>query len=317
MDSKSTSIVSTPMEESQQTAHHEEWHELLRLMEQIKSGCSNNEADWNELKSRIEEAHRTCLQQEDDLTLNHLLELRRLEDQFEEQAKALEKSNHDLEQFAYIVSHDLQEPLRLIRSFAGMLARHLGDSLDERASQFLNIMVDNAHHAQDKIQALLEYSRVNRAMKSTMHTFNTRHVVDQAIGQLGLLVHETGAKIHIPVLPEVFGHSLLIARVWQNLLSNAIKFRSDEQPEIWIDVETRDKDWVFSVRDNGIGIDPTYCNQIFEVFSRLHPAKEYPGTGIGLAICKRIVEGHSGQIWCSCETGKGAIFFFSLPFPHR
>jgi light-regulated signal transduction histidine kinase (bacteriophytochrome) len=226
--------------------------------------------------------------------------------------KELAQSNQELEQFAYIASHDLQEPLRMVASYTGLLARRYQDRLDAQANEFIAFAVDGTVRMQMLIHDLLEYSRVSRGARPVVPT-DCETILQQVLRDLQPAVEESQAAVTHDPLPTVKVDPRQLAQVFQNLLSNAIKFRAQEPPRVHVGAERRNGAWVFSVRDNGMGIDPQYAERIFHIFQRLHTRTEYPGTGIGLAICHKIVERHGGTIWVESRHGHGATFFFTLP----
>jgi signal transduction histidine kinase len=252
--------------------------------------------------------------------LTELEEVRRSRLQLEEQAaelevkaRELERSNAELEQFAYVASHDLQEPLRKVASFCQLLQRRYEGQLDERADQYIGFAVDGAKRMQSLITDLLAFSRVGR-MDTEPVDVDLDDIVAGALANLTARVESTGARVHAGALPVVPGEPVLLTAVFQNLIGNALKFHGDEPPVVHVDAE-RDADvWTISCRDEGIGIDPEYAERIFAVFQRLHPKETYEGTGIGLALCRKIVEHHGGRIWLdSSAEGPGATFRFTLP----
>ena len=227
-------------------------------------------------------------------------------------ASKLEESNSELKQFAYVASHDLQEPLRMVGSYLGLLERRYKDKLDQDANDFIFYAVDGAKRMQVLINDLLSYSRVSTKAKP-FESANTEHIVKGALKNLEILIEESGAEVDYKNLPEeIVVDSTQVGQLIQNLVSNAIKFCKDRKPKVEIGVEDREGEWLFSVRDNGIGIDPEYYERIFIIFQRLHGKGDYPGTGIGLSICKKIVERHGGKIWVESEQGEGSTFFFTI-----
>jgi signal transduction histidine kinase len=224
----------------------------------------------------------------------------------------LTRSNEELEQFAYVASHDLQEPLRKVSSFAQLLAAQYRDKLDADANEFIGYMVDGARRMQALIQNLLTYSRLGRNRQSlTLNDGNT--ILKQAILNLDGAIDDSGAMITSEPLPSILADEVQLVQLFQNLIGNAIKFCGVEKPSIHVRAEPAGPDWAFSVKDNGIGIDPQFADRIFVIFQRLHTREDYPGTGIGLAFCKKIVERHSGRIWVESKPGQGATFCFTLP----
>ncbi|MEB3224262.1 MAG: ATP-binding protein [Synechococcus sp.] len=225
----------------------------------------------------------------------------------------LARSNQELEQFAYVASHDLQEPLQLVANYAQLLVRRQGDRLDERSQRYLYHITAGTHKMQTQIQDLLRYSRLN-TRQSKLEPVAMGDCLQRAIANLKLKLKRTKAQLHYPEeLPAVLGDGSQLQSLWQNLLGNAIKYRGDRHPEITINVVQRQNQWQFMVKDNGIGIDPQHQKRIFQIFQRLHTQEEYPGTGIGLAICQRIVKIHGGEIWVKSQPQAGATFYFTLP----
>jgi len=226
--------------------------------------------------------------------------------------KRLETSNEELQQFAYVASHDLQEPLRIIASYVQLLARKYKDKLDSDANDYIGFIEDRAIRMQNMINDLLSFSRVTTRGK-VFKEINLGKVVDDAILNLKILIEDNGATIKKDNLPIVFVDSSQFLRVFQNLIENAIKFRRKEPLKINIGARKEKDRWKVSVSDNGIGIEPQYFDRIFEIFQTLHPKDRYPGTGIGLAICKRVVERHGGKIWMESKLDKGTTFYFTIP----
>lgn len=224
----------------------------------------------------------------------------------------LARSNHDLEQFAYVASHDLQEPLRAVAGSLQLLQRRYQGQLDTRADAFITHAVDGATRMQALIEDLLTYSRVGRSADTPQPT-DCGQILDQALRSLSVVIEESGALVGHATLPTVLATPTELMLLFQNLVGNAIKFRHKHRP-VRIDVAARRHGdaWTFRVQDNGIGIDPQYFDRIFLVFQRLHTRAEYPGTGIGLALCRRIVERHGGRIWVESTPGEGTSFYFTL-----
>lgn len=224
----------------------------------------------------------------------------------------LGRSNKELEQFAFIASHDLQEPIRMVVNYLQLLEQEYRDQLDAEAGEFIDYAVDGAERLQALIQSLLAYSRVD-SQQRRLRPVDSEEIVRQALVSLQEEIQHHRAQVTFDPLPHVVTDRKQLTRVVQNLLENAIKFHGDQPPKVHLRAERKDGEWRFSVHDNGIGIDPQYAERIFVVFQRLHPADVYPGTGIGLAISKRIVEGLGGRIWVESEPGCGSTFHFTLP----
>jgi light-regulated signal transduction histidine kinase (bacteriophytochrome) len=224
----------------------------------------------------------------------------------------LERSNRELEQFAYVASHDLQEPLRMVGSFTQLLDQRYGDRLDDDGREFITYAVEGAHRMQELIQSLLHYSRVGSRGPQLAQT-HCQAVLDGVLSHQRAAIEESGATLTVGPLPELPADATQLGHLFQHLILNAIKFRSDRPLAIEVSAAEEDGEWHFAVRDNGIGIDPQYAERIFTLFQRLHPRDRYPGTGIGLAVCKKIVQQHGGRIWVESQPGHGATFHFTLP----
>lgn len=233
------------------------------------------------------------------------------EENLKETLEELRKSNAELEQFAYVASHDLQEPLRMITSFLQLLSQRYEGKLDSDADEFIGFAVDGASRMQELINDLLIYSRVSRKAKK-FENINTESTLIQAIFNLKVYLEEKNANITYDNLPVVYGDYNQFIQLFQNFIANSIKY-SINDPVIHICAEKKDEYWIFQIKDNGIGIDPKHHDRIFRIFQRLHRSGEYDGTGIGLAICKRIIERHGGDIWVDSKLGNGAIFYFKIP----
>ena len=229
-----------------------------------------------------------------------------------EQATELKRSNEELEQFAYVASHDLQEPLRMVASYTQLLARRYNDKLDDDGREFITFAVDGARRMQALIDALLQYSRVgtHRAEFTAVDLNDSMRAVRD---NLSLAIEDAGATLASDELPNVWADPTLIIQLLQNLIANALKFRGDAAPHVRVSAVPGATHATIIVADNGIGIDARYAERIFLVFQRLHTQDAYPGTGIGLAICKKIVERHGGRIWLESAPGQGARFHFTLP----
>jgi two-component system, chemotaxis family, sensor kinase Cph1 len=243
---------------------------------------------------------------------NDITERKQAEAALARQAEELARSNTELQQFAYVASHDLQEPLRMMASFAQLLAKRYKEQLDADANEFIDYIVDGAARMQRLINDLLSYSRVGSRGKDFAPT-DCAAVLRTVCANLRAAIEESGAVVITDSLPTVMADETQLVQLFQNLLGNAIKFRGDKPVLICVGAERRGNDWLFQLRDNGIGIEPQYVERIFLIFQRLHSRSQYPGTGIGLAIAKKIVERHAGRIWVESKPGKGSTFYFILP----
>ena len=223
----------------------------------------------------------------------------------------LARSNAELEQFAYVASHDLQAPLATIASYAQLLEKRYKDQLDSKATKFIGNIVQGCTRMQTLIDDLLEYSRVGRSRKPFQLT-DCNHAVQQALANLQGAIRQTQAVVTYSELPAVMGDISQLVQLFQNLVGNSIKYRHDAPPVVHITACKQEKDWLLSVSDNGIGIATQHQARIFQIFQRLHTQKEYSGTGIGLAICQKIVERHGGSIWVESKPGQGSTFYFTL-----
>ncbi|MEG3974506.1 PAS domain S-box protein [Microcoleus sp. herbarium8] len=237
---------------------------------------------------------------------------KRSEQQMLQLTEDLKRSNEELEQFAYVASHDLQEPLRAVTSYAQLLAHRYQDNLDAKADKYIHYIVDGATRMQQLINDLLVYSRLGTRSKQ-FELADCNAAVKQSLSNLQIAIAETKAVITCDAMPTVMADEFQLVQLFQNLVANGIKFCREDIPLIHIAAGREDSEWVFSVRDRGIGIDPQYADRIFIIFQRLHSRRQYSGTGIGLAMCKRIVERHGGRIWVESQEGKGAIFYFTIP----
>jgi len=234
--------------------------------------------------------------------------------QLEAQTSELARSNAELAQFAYIASHDLQEPLRMINSYLRLIERRYQGQLDKEADEFINFALDGSARMQQLISDLLAYSRVG-TRNQPVDPVDCGLILQQVLDNLQIAIYESGAVVTADVLPTLLVDPTYMGQLLQNLVANAIKFRSNHTPHIQISVwyHAQAKEWLFSVADNGIGIEPDSFERIFLIFQRLHTRNEYPGTGIGLAICKKIVDRHGGRIWVESVLGQGTTFYFTIP----
>lgn len=238
-------------------------------------------------------------------------ELQRRETRLVEQTEQLAQSNADLEQFAYIASHDLQEPLRMVSIYTELFAQQFHGSIDEHADRHIQTIIEGAQRMETLLRDLLAYSHTIHAEQRPPETFGSAEAVEVAMSRLEVPLRETGAKVKVESLPEIHGDRVGLTQVFQNLMSNALKYRSPENCEIRIAAQPDGEWWILSVEDNGIGIHGDYHETIFKPFKRLH-GREYRGSGVGLAICRRIVERQGGRIWVESEPGRGAKFRFTI-----
>lgn len=228
---------------------------------------------------------------------------------------ALQRSNEELQQFAYVVSHDLQEPLRAIGVYSELLSAHYQHEQDADTQEFIHFITEGVERMRTLMTDLLRYARVESQTRA-ITLIDCQKIFDQVCQEFQLSIEETGAVITSDPLPEVYADELRIVQVFRNLLSNALKYHGAQPVRIHAAARQKAGEWQFSLRDNGIGIDPQFAQTIFVIFQRLHLRHEYPGTGIGLAMCKKIVEQHGGRIWVESRLGEGATFFFTLPLEH-
>lgn len=244
--------------------------------------------------------------------LRHAVERVALLRELEAKNRKLEESNHQLEEFAYVASHDLQEPLRKIANFTELLASRCTDKLDAKAVSYIEFILDGSGRMQQLIQDLLSYSRMGKD-EMVIGALDLNQSVERTLEDLYVMINDCQAQVTHDPLPNCYADAAQMRRLFQNLISNAIKYRSDAPPQVHISSREGRSSLEISVRDNGIGIDPKFSKRIFGVFQRLHTRHEYPGTGIGLAICKKIVERHGGRIWMESQPGNGSTFLFTLP----
>lgn len=278
----------------------------------LKNYRKNGEAFWNDLvmspvtNAKGKTTHFLGMQLDitERITAN---------EQLQAKSEELERSNHELEQFTYATSHDLQEPLRMINSYIQLLNKRYGDKLDEDALTFLGFATEGAERMQELINDLLSLSKVSSS-ENRFTQVDISKTVDRALQNLRMSIEESNAQIIVEDLPELSVDASQIAQLFQNLIGNAIKYRrKDATPKIAISAKKRENSYIFSVSDNGIGIPKEHFERVFTIFQRLHTRTEYAGNGIGLSICSKIIDKHDGKIWVESISGKGSTFYFSLP----
>ncbi len=296
----------------------EDKEQIGAAMQQVfEEGFSDVEAYMVTTKGRIPFYFTGVLQEIDKMPYligvgSNITNIKETQQQLEEANKELMDSNKQLEQFAYVASHDLQEPLRKITSFTELFEKRYKDNLDEKADKYISYIVDGAKRMQRLIVDLLQYSRVTTRGNS-FEPVRADDVLEEVLSNMQFSIKNSGAKIDYDRLPRVLADKAQLSQVFQNLIGNAIKFQKDEEPRITIKVKELNDAWQFSVEDNGIGIEDDYKERIFVIFQRLHARDKYPGTGIGLAVCKKIIERHNGEIWVDSTPGEGSTFYFILP----
>jgi PAS domain S-box-containing protein len=256
---------------------------------------------------RLADGRRIVISMAMDVT-----ERKRAEVALAEHGRELARSNAELEQFAYVASHDLQEPLRMVASYLQLLERRYKGKLDADADDFIHFAVDGATRMQGLINDLLTYSRVGTTSREFAPTA-CDEVLDEVLANMAAAIDDHRATVTREKLPIVAADRTQLVQLFQNLIGNAIKFRRDDPPIVHVSAHMSGSEWIFAVRDNGIGIDKHHHERIFQIFQRLHGRKQYPGTGIGLALCKRIVERHQGRIWVESHEAKGSVFYFTIP----
>ena len=249
-------------------------------------------------------------------SVRRAIEEKELRDENRRTHEELTRSNRDLEQFAYVASHDLQEPLRMVATYTQLLAERYQGKLDENADKYIRYALDGALRMQTLVKDLLAFSRVGRRQTAPQDT-DCNLVVRSVMANLQAVIQESGARISCADLPVLLADHTELVQLFQNLVGNAIKFRRCEPPQVRITAEKKKREWLLSVEDNGIGIAPQHADDVFVIFKRLHTREEYPGSGIGLAICKKIVEQNHGRIWVESQSGQGSTFRFTWPISSK
>lgn len=278
--------------------------ENMEMIERLRQAKERFEGLYGQLKEEVDAKHRA----EGKLRAHQ----EHLERVVQERTADLTALNKELEQFAYVASHDLQEPLRMVTSYLQLLKRKYQGRLDEKADTYIDFAVDGGIRMQKLIEGLLSYSRFSRSAEFKPVDVNAAFAA--AVANLDTVISENNAEVTRDDLPTVNGDEIQLQQLLQNLISNGLKYHKPlETPSVHVSSERRENQWVISVRDNGIGIDPDHFERIFNIFQRLHTREEYPGTGIGLASCKKIVERHGGQIWVASTPGEGSVFSFTIP----
>ncbi len=277
----------------------------------LASAFNDMAGELGERKRQLDEEKNKVLDKVEELE-EQITRRETAEEALKRTVTDLRRSNAELEQFAYVASHDLQEPLRMVSSYMQLLSRRYAGKLDSDADDFIGFAVDGARRMQVLIQDLLVYSRVGTRGKPFEPT-NCEDVLEQVLSNMEVAINESGAVVTHDPLPTVAADASQLAQIFQNLIGNAIKFQGEETPRVHVSAERKAGEWLFSVADNGIGIDPEFFERIFVIFQRLHGRGEYSGTGIGLAISRKIVERHGGRMWVESEPGTGSTFYFTIP----
>lgn len=276
-------------------------------VEAMKHGCHDYLVKGDLTKTSLTRAIANAIEK---AALQRQIQEQRV--QLELRSEELEQNNLELQEFAYAASHDLQEPLRSISGFSQLLERKLKDQLDEEGREYFQSIVTSVRRMKALIDDLLGYVRIE-SHERPFKPNDVGTVVADVVANLDDLIRDSKVEVTHEDLPTVMGDRAELIQLLQNLISNAIKFRSDQSPRVHVTARWDGPDCIFTVRDNGMGIEPEYHKTVFEVFKRLHHPNEYPGNGIGLAICRRVVQRHGGRIWCESEPGKGSLFHFTLP----
>lgn len=269
---------------------------------------------FNLTRTTIEqEKRRVEMLNEMNLNLQGEIEQRKLTEQaLKDTTVKLTSSNADLQRFAYVASHDLQEPLRAVAGFVTLIANKHRGTLDEESEGWITHAVEGSQRMRNLINDLLAYARVESRGKA-LESMDVGRAFEQAKRDLRVLIEENNAEVTSSELPKLEGDEGQLTQVFQNLIGNAIKFKGDKKPVVHVDATKQNDEWLFSIKDNGIGFEPEHVDRIFVIFQRLHGREEYKGTGIGLALCKKIVERHGGRIWAEAAKGAGSTFYFTIP----
>jgi light-regulated signal transduction histidine kinase (bacteriophytochrome) len=288
---------------------------ILNILEDFSAEKTQLEATQKAILNILEDfdAEKSKVEAANEGLRREVVERRQAEQALVDKTNELGRSNADLEQFAYVASHDLQEPLRMVSSYVQLFEKRYKGQVDEQADKYIQYAVEGARRMSLLIGGLLEYSRVARD-ETTPGIVSAEQALERALFNLRAVIEESGAALSHDPLPEVVADPVQLAQVFQNLLGNAIKFHAPGvAPRVHVTAARRPHDWLFGVEDNGIGIAPQHAERVFVIFQRLHERAQYPGTGIGLAICKKVVERHGGRIWVESEPGRGATFRFTFP----
>jgi PAS domain S-box-containing protein len=292
----------------------ERWKPALENVKKI--GIPANTGEYNITckngSIRICELYATFLTENLIVTFNDITERKKAEEELNDTMTKLFLSNKELEQFAYVASHDLQEPLRMVSSYTQLLAKRYKDKLDTDAHEFIEFAVEGANRMQKLINDLLDFSRLNTRKKMMMIT-DCNSLLGKVRINLSVMIAEENAVLTNDDLPKVIADETQLMQLFQNLISNGIKYHGDNSSHVHVSAKEEKSEWIFSIKDNGIGIENEFHERIFGIFQRLHSKEEYSGTGIGLAICKRIIDRHGGRIWLESEKDKGTIFYFTIP----